>query len=56
MLLVILVLLYMSMNGVTLGSLFVGFVMTLVSVVLVELMNWLIFRFMIKNDKREDGE
>lgn len=56
LLLVILVLLYMSMNGVTLGSLFVGFVMTLVSVALVELMNWLIFRFMIKNDKREDGE
>ena len=56
LLLVILVLLYMSMNGVTLGSLFVGFVMTLISVALVELMNWLIFRFMTKKDSRKDGE
>ena len=56
LLLVILVLLYMSMNGVTLGSLCVGFVMTLVSVALVELMNWLIFRFMTKKDSRKDGE
>ena len=56
LLLVILVLLYMSMCGVTLGSLFVGFVMTLVSVALVELMNWLVFRIMTKKSEPKGDE
>lgn len=56
LLLIIFVLLYMIMYGVSLGSLFDGFVMTLISVFLVELMNWLVFRIMTKKSEPKGDE